>query len=67
MIYNKAGQAVEEERPDLHLGSYNAVIISELAGKVEFESIEENATYRRGDRRTDRLRREGDRGEPRQA
>lgn len=25
---------------------YNAVIISELAGKVEFESIEENATYR---------------------
>jgi DNA-directed RNA polymerase subunit beta' len=26
--------------------AYNAVIISELAGKVEFESIEENATFR---------------------
>jgi DNA-directed RNA polymerase subunit beta' len=46
MIYNKGGKAVKKNDLICTWDPYNAVIISELAGKVEFESIEENATYR---------------------
>jgi len=46
MIYNKGGKAIKKNDLICTWDPYNAVIISELAGKVEFESIEENATYR---------------------
>ncbi len=46
MIYNKGGKAIGKNDLICTWDPYNAVIISELAGKVEFESIEENATYR---------------------
>ena len=46
MIYNKGGKSVKKGDLICIWDPYNAVIISELAGKVEFESIEENATYR---------------------
>lgn len=46
MIYNKGGKAIKKNDIICTWDPYNAVIISELAGKVEFESIEENATYR---------------------
>ncbi len=46
MMYNKGGKAIKKNDLICTWDPYNAVIISELAGKVEFESIEENATYR---------------------
>ncbi|MBP7448935.1 MAG: DNA-directed RNA polymerase subunit beta' [Flavobacteriales bacterium] len=45
-IYVKADQPIAKNDLICTWDPYNAVIISELAGKVEFESIEENATYR---------------------
>ncbi|HQW05845.1 MAG TPA: DNA-directed RNA polymerase subunit beta' [Flavobacteriales bacterium] len=46
MMYSKAGKKIKKNDVICIWDPYNAVIISELAGKVEFESIEENATYR---------------------
>ncbi len=46
MMYNKAGKKIKKNDLICTWDPYNAVIISEMAGKVEFESIEENATYR---------------------
>jgi len=46
MIYAKHGKSLKKNDLICTWDAYNAVIISELSGKVEFESIEENATYR---------------------
>jgi len=46
MMYNKSGKTLKKNDLICTWDAYNAVIISELSGKVEFESIEENATYR---------------------
>ncbi len=46
MMYDQGGKAIKKNDLICTWDAYNAVIISELAGKVEFESIEENATYR---------------------
>jgi DNA-directed RNA polymerase subunit beta' len=45
-LYMKGDQNIKKNDLICTWDPYNAVIISELAGKVEFESIEENATYR---------------------
>jgi DNA-directed RNA polymerase subunit beta' len=45
-IYLKGGGTVKKGDVICTWDPYNAVIISELAGTLEFESIEENATYR---------------------
>jgi DNA-directed RNA polymerase subunit beta' len=45
-LYAKSGQKVEKGQRICVWDPYNAVIISEFAGKLAFESIEENATYR---------------------
>ena len=45
-IYVKAGKPIAKNEVICTWDPYNAVIISEMAGKLEFESIEENATYR---------------------
>jgi DNA-directed RNA polymerase subunit beta' len=45
-IYVKSGDTLKKNDLISLWDPYNAVIISELAGKLEFESIEENATYR---------------------
>jgi DNA-directed RNA polymerase subunit beta' len=45
-LYVKGDQSIKKNDLICTWDPYNAVIISELAGKVEFESIEENATYR---------------------
>ena len=45
-IYVKGGKPIGKNDLICTWDPYNAVIISELAGKLEFESIEENATYR---------------------
>jgi len=46
MMYAAGGKSLKKNDVICTWDPYNAVIISELAGKVEFESIEENATYR---------------------
>jgi DNA-directed RNA polymerase subunit beta' len=45
-VSNKQGQAIKKNDVICTWDPYNAVIISEMAGSVQFESIEENATYR---------------------
>ncbi len=45
-IYVKGGQKIAKNDLICLWDAYNAVIISELAGTLAFESIEENATYR---------------------
>ncbi|MDQ3102032.1 MAG: DNA-directed RNA polymerase subunit beta', partial [Bacteroidota bacterium] len=45
-IYVKSGKKIGKNDVICTWDPYNAVIISEMAGKLEFESIEENATYR---------------------
>ena len=45
-IYVKPGEEIKKNDLISTWDPYNAVIISEMAGKVQFESIEENATYR---------------------
>ncbi|MBP7156642.1 MAG: DNA-directed RNA polymerase subunit beta' [Flavobacteriales bacterium] len=46
MMYTAGGKSLKKNDVICTWDPYNAVIISELSGKVEFESIEENATYR---------------------
>jgi DNA-directed RNA polymerase subunit beta' len=45
-IYVKGGKKIAKNDLICLWDAYNAVIISELAGTLAFESIEENATYR---------------------
>jgi len=45
-IYMKGGKKVKKGDLICIWDAYNAVIISEFSGKLDFESIEENATYR---------------------
>ncbi|MBL4577765.1 MAG: DNA-directed RNA polymerase subunit beta', partial [Flavobacteriales bacterium] len=45
-LYKKHGDKVKAGDPICAWDPYNAVIISETAGKVEFEDIEEGITYR---------------------
>jgi len=45
-IYTKGGKAIKKSDLICTWDPYNAVIISEMTGKLQFESIEENATYR---------------------
>ncbi|MEO8588670.1 MAG: DNA-directed RNA polymerase subunit beta', partial [Flavobacteriales bacterium] len=45
-IYTKGGKSIKKNDLICIWDPYNAVIISELAGSVSFEAIEENATYR---------------------
>ncbi|MCB0795926.1 MAG: DNA-directed RNA polymerase subunit beta', partial [Flavobacteriales bacterium] len=45
-IYVKPEQKIKKDDLICTWDPYNAVIISELAGKLEFESIEESVTYR---------------------
>ncbi len=45
-MYAKSGKSIAKNDVICTWDPYNAVIISEFAGKLEFESIEENATYR---------------------
>ena len=45
-LYTKNGQNVKKGDVICTWDAYNAVIISELTGKLEFESIEESVTYR---------------------
>jgi DNA-directed RNA polymerase subunit beta' len=45
-VLREGGPKGEEGRHDLQWDPYNAVIISELSGKLAFESIEESVTYR---------------------
>ncbi len=45
-LYAKAGKSIKKNDLICTWDPYNAVIISELAGSLSFEAIEENATYR---------------------
>jgi DNA-directed RNA polymerase subunit beta' len=45
-FYAKGGKEIGKSDLICTWDPYNAVIISEFAGKLDFESIEENATYR---------------------
>ena len=45
-VSSKQGQPIKKNDIICTWDPYNAVIISEMAGSVQFESIEENATYR---------------------
>ncbi len=45
-LYAKNGKSVKKGDVICTWDQYNAVIISELSGKLEFESIEESVTYR---------------------
>jgi len=45
-LYVKSGAVVEKGQLICEWDPYNAVIVSEMAGKIEFENIEENVTYR---------------------
>ncbi|MEX2597000.1 MAG: DNA-directed RNA polymerase subunit beta' [Salibacteraceae bacterium] len=45
-IFKKSGQAVEKGDLICSWDPYNAVILSEFGGKLEFESIEEGVTYK---------------------
>jgi len=45
-LYKKQGDKVKVGDPICSWDPFNAVIISEIAGKVEFEDIEEGVTYR---------------------
>ena len=45
-LYTKGGKDIAKNDLICTWDPYNAVIISEFAGKLAFESIEENATYR---------------------
>ncbi|QQR87204.1 MAG: DNA-directed RNA polymerase subunit beta' [Flavobacteriales bacterium] len=45
-LYTRNGQNVKKGDVICTWDAYNAVIISELTGKLEFESIEESVTYR---------------------
>ncbi|WKZ64893.1 MAG: DNA-directed RNA polymerase subunit beta' [Flavobacteriales bacterium] len=45
-LYVKGGKAIKKNDLICTWDPYNAVIISELAGTLAFESIEENATFR---------------------
>jgi DNA-directed RNA polymerase subunit beta' len=42
----KEGESVEKDQELCYWDPYNAVILSEFQGKIEFEAIEENITYR---------------------
>ncbi|MBL0128158.1 MAG: DNA-directed RNA polymerase subunit beta' [Flavobacteriales bacterium] len=46
MMYTKAGKSIKKNDLICTWDPYNAVIISEMAGTLAFESIEENATFR---------------------
>ncbi len=46
MFYSKAGNQVKKGDLICSWDPYNAVIISELSGSLDFESIEESVTYR---------------------
>jgi DNA-directed RNA polymerase subunit beta' len=45
-LYVKAGQVVEKGQLLCEWDPYNAVIVSDTTGKIEFEHIEENITFR---------------------
>jgi DNA-directed RNA polymerase subunit beta' len=45
-LHVKDGQTVEKGQLMCEWDPYNAVIVSEFAGKIEFEHIEENVTFR---------------------
>jgi DNA-directed RNA polymerase subunit beta' len=45
-LYNKGGKTVKKGEVLCTWDPYNAVIISELSGKLAFESVEEGYTYR---------------------
>ena len=45
-LYTKSGKTLKKNDLICTWDPYNAVIISELSGKLAFESIEENATFR---------------------
>ncbi len=45
-LYIKDGAVIEKGHLMCEWDPYNAVIVSEMAGKIEFEHIEENVTFR---------------------
>jgi DNA-directed RNA polymerase subunit beta' len=45
-LYVKDGSVIEKGHLMCEWDPYNAVIVSEMAGKIEFEHIEENVTFR---------------------
>lgn len=45
-LYVKNGDVIEKGHLMCEWDPYNAVIVSEMAGKIEFEHIEENVTFR---------------------